>query len=164
LLPETDGASRLQLFKATIEEFVKFAGSDQALSSLLSRNPMTIEYSLPDIGMHWYIGQCGGKPVGAMGQPTGRSELVLIMDSSTLDRALRGQDVKGEIKIVTHLDLRKKLMLKGDYNRLRTALTHVYRLACEKTSFSGLNCLPRQGADMSQTHSNADTKANFSAL
>lgn len=117
-------------FESTLREFVSLAAKDVALSSLLAKHRIALEYTITDLGLQCFVGFDGEKVVGAFGKPERRSELVFVSDSKTLYRVLRGEDC--EMDVAVHLNLLRKLSLKRDLKEIRSALARVYELACEK--------------------------------
>lgn len=123
--------------KQVFEEFVKLAAADETLVSLLANHRLSLQYTLRDLGLDFYIAFDGSKIVGGVGQPPRPCDLVFVSNSVALDKLLRGdEDVPG-MDVVVHLNLLRKLSLKRDLKALRKALTEVYTRACANAKHSG---------------------------
>ena len=116
-------------FEKTLREFVSRAAKDSALSALLAKHQITLQYTIADLGVQCYVGFDGKKVVGQFGKPTRPSELVFVSDAKTLDRILRGEDC--EMDVTVHLSLLRKLSLRRDLTQIRTALARVYLAVCD---------------------------------
>jgi hypothetical protein len=121
-------------FERTLREFLTSAAKDQAVVSLLSKHRLTLEYTIPEAGLHCYIGFDDGKVMSAFGQPPRRSELVFVSNARALDKLLHGEDSPSGMQVSVHLSLFRKLSLKRDLKQIRSALTRVYTAACEKVT------------------------------
>ena len=124
-------------FEPALREFLKLGAADHALTSLLSKHRLLLEYTIADRGLHCYLGFADGKIVGDFGEPSKRAELAFVSSSGTLDRLLRGEDCQSEADVKVHLDLLGKIALKRDLKLLRAALARVYGAACDNVSSPG---------------------------
>ena len=110
------------------------AAKDQAVSSLLIKHRLMIEYTIADSGLHCYVSFDGGKIVSAFSKPSRQAELAFVSKATTLDRLLRGEDCLSEMEVALHLGVVRKLSLRRDLKKIRAGLAHVYSSACDRIS------------------------------
>ena len=120
-----------------LEEFVKLAAADETLVSLLAKHRLTLQCTLTDLRLDFYIGFDGVKVVGGVGRSPRPCDLALVSDSAALDKWLRGDENVSGMDVVAHLNLLRKVSLQRDLNALRKALTRVYTRACANATPGG---------------------------